>query len=130
MVCHSLGGLCLPKAVTLGYKQFFDGTCERLLRYIENKFDRLITAMPAKHAAGIRYIMTATISQLSLCGEGNRLGEDLSNAIKWFKPTITIRFFQSYTSLASLVLLETFKPSEFASPESFITQVIQRIGCI
>lgn len=58
------GGVCLPKAVTLGHKKFFDGTCERLLRFIESKFDRLITAMPAKHAAGISYIMTATISQL------------------------------------------------------------------
>lgn len=57
-------GVCLPKAVTLGHKQFFDGTCERLISFIENKFDRLMTTMSTTHEGGISYIMTATISQL------------------------------------------------------------------
>ena len=116
MVCHSSGTTGIPKAVTFGHKQFFDGKRERLLSFIENKSDRLITAMPPTHAAGISYIMTATMLQLPCMVMSNQLGEDLSNAIKSFKPTVMTAFSQSYASLASL---KNLKPGDFASLERF-----------
>jgi|SRR5450830_92982 len=104
MVCHSSGTTGIPKAVLFGHEQFFNGKRERLRSFIERADDKLATAMPPTHAAGISYLMTAVMLQLPTLSLNTQTGPVLANLLASFQPTIVTAFSQSYASLAELNL--------------------------
>lgn len=104
MVCHSSGTTGIPKAVLFGHEQFFNGKRERLRSFVEGPGDKLATAMPPTHAAGISYLMTAVMLQLPTLSLNTQTGPVLAHMLASFQPTIVTAFSQSYASLAELNL--------------------------
>ncbi|MDD0973166.1 class I adenylate-forming enzyme family protein [Pseudomonas fontis] len=104
MVCHSSGTTGVPKAVLFGHEQFFNGKRERLRSFIELPGEKLATAMPATHAAGISYLMTAVMLQLPTLSLDTQKGLALAQRLASFQPTIVTAFSQTYASLAELDL--------------------------
>lgn len=104
MVCHSSGTTGIPKAVLFGHAQFFNGKRERLRTFAELDEERLATAMPPTHAAGISYLMTATMLQFPTLALSTQTGEAAARAIADFQPTIVTAFSQTYASFAELGL--------------------------
>ncbi|KRP62462.1 MULTISPECIES: class I adenylate-forming enzyme family protein [Pseudomonas] len=104
MVCHSSGTTGIPKAVLFGHEQFFNGKRERLRSFVEGPDDKLATAMPPTHAAGISYLMTAVMLQLPTLSLNTQTGSVLAHMLASFQPTIVTAFSQSYASLAELNL--------------------------
>ncbi|MCW5262540.1 long-chain fatty acid--CoA ligase [Verminephrobacter eiseniae] len=104
MICHSSGTTGIPKAVLFGHAQFFNGKRERLLGFIEQAEDKLATAMPPTHAAGVSYLMTAVLLQLPTLALATQTGIVAANLIAGFQPSIITAFPQSYASFAELDL--------------------------
>ncbi|OQS34535.1 class I adenylate-forming enzyme family protein [Chromobacterium haemolyticum] len=104
MVCHSSGTTGIPKAVLFGHAQFFNGKRERLRGFVEQDEDKLATAMPPTHAAGVSYLMTATMLQLPALALATQTGQVAANLIASFQPTIVTAFSQTYASFAELNL--------------------------
>lgn len=108
MVCHSSGTTGIPKAVLFGHEQFFNGKRERLRNFIEQEGDKLATAMPPTHAAGISYLMTAVMLQLPTLSLNTQTGPVLAHLLASFQPTIVTAFSQTYASLAELDLPDDY----------------------
>ncbi|MBI0329629.1 class I adenylate-forming enzyme family protein [Burkholderia plantarii] len=108
MICHSSGTTGIPKAVLFGHDQFFAGKRERLQGFVERDDDRLATAMPTTHAAGISYLMTGTLLQLPTLSLNTQLGGAVAEAIVGFRATIVTAFSQTYASLAEQNLPDAF----------------------
>ncbi|WP_374347095.1 class I adenylate-forming enzyme family protein [Chitinimonas sp.] len=115
MVCHSSGTTGIPKAVLFGHAQFFNGKRERLRSFVEQDGDTLATAMPPTHAAGISYLMTATMLQLPTLALTTQTGPVAANLIASFRPSIVTAFSQSYASFAGQNLPDGY----FASVRRF-----------
>ncbi|POZ63226.1 class I adenylate-forming enzyme family protein [Chromobacterium alticapitis] len=108
MVCHSSGTTGIPKAVLFGHAQFFNGKRERLRSFVEQDGDKLATAMPPTHAAGISYLMTATMLQLPTLALHTQTGSAAANLIASFQPSIVTAFSQSYASFAEQDLPDSY----------------------
>ncbi|WP_258165949.1 class I adenylate-forming enzyme family protein [Photorhabdus akhurstii] len=111
MVCHSSGTTGIPKAVLFGHAQFFNGKRERLRGFMEQEHDKLATAMPPTHAAGISYLMTATMLQLPTLALATQTGEAVAALMADFQPTIVTAFSQTYASFAGLDLPDDYLQS-------------------
>ncbi|WP_459622998.1 class I adenylate-forming enzyme family protein [Burkholderia sp. 3C] len=108
MICHSSGTTGIPKAVLFGHDQFFAGKRERLQGFVERDDDRLVTAMPTTHAAGISYLMTGTLLQLPTLSLNTQFGNAVANLIADFRATIVTAFSQTYASLADQHLPDAY----------------------
>ncbi|GGT81130.1 class I adenylate-forming enzyme family protein [Streptomyces lateritius] len=104
MLCHTSGTTGPPKAVTFGHRQFFLGKRHRLLSFPDAASNRLLTALPQTHSAGISYLMTATLLGLPTLVMADSSGEAVHDAARWFRPTIVVAFPQTWAELATLDL--------------------------
>ncbi|MFD0773136.1 class I adenylate-forming enzyme family protein [Streptomonospora algeriensis] len=105
MLCHTSGTTGAPKAATFGHRQFFLGKRERLLSFPQaDEGNRLLTALPQSHSAGISYLMTATLLGLPTMVMADSDGASVRAAMRAFEPTVVAAFPQTYVDLASLDL--------------------------
>ncbi|MFP1821528.1 class I adenylate-forming enzyme family protein [Lonsdalea quercina] len=111
MICHSSGTTGIPKAVLFGHAQFFNGKRERLRGFMAREDDRLVTAMPPTHAAGISYLMTATMLQLPTLALATQTGASVAKSVADFDATIVTAFSQTYASFAGLDLPDAYLKS-------------------
>lgn len=101
MICHSSGTTGIPKAVIFSHTQFFNGKRERLRNFIETDNERMLTAFPQSHSAGISYLMTATMLGLPTKILSTLTGSTVAAQIQAFQPTVLVAFPQTYLSLIS-----------------------------
>ncbi|MGI5119475.1 class I adenylate-forming enzyme family protein [Marinactinospora thermotolerans] len=105
MLCHTSGTTGPPKAAMFGHRQFFLGKRERLLTFPQaEEGNRLLTALPQSHSAGISYLMTATLLGLPTMVMTDNDGASVRAAMDRFEPTVVAAFPQTYVELAALDL--------------------------
>ncbi len=104
MLCHTSGTTGPPKAVTFGHRQFFRGKRHRLVSFPDAGANRMLSALPQTHSAGISYLMTATLLGLPTLVMADSSGEAVHDAAGWFRPTLVVAFPQTYAELAGLDL--------------------------
>ncbi|MEG9548046.1 class I adenylate-forming enzyme family protein [Streptomyces baarnensis] len=104
MLCHTSGTTGPPKAVTFGHRQFFRGKRHRLVSFPDAGSNRMLSALPQTHSAGISYLMTATLLGLPTLVMADSSGEAVHDAAGWFRPTLVVAFPQTYAELARLDL--------------------------
>ncbi len=100
MICHSSGTTNIPKAIVYTHRQHFIGKRERLNQFIEQPDDRMFTAMPPAHSAGISYLMTAVMCEVPTFVPSTLVGPTMADHVLQFRPTIMTGFAQTWTSLA------------------------------
>ncbi|MYV53646.1 class I adenylate-forming enzyme family protein [Streptomyces sp. SID3212] len=104
MLCHTSGTTGPPKAVTFGHRQFFTGKRHRLWSFPGAADNRMLSALPQSHSAGISYLMTAALLGLPTLVMAESSGEAVERAARWFRPTLVVAFPQTYAELAQLDL--------------------------
>lgn len=100
MICHSSGTTGVPKAVLFGHQQFFHGKRERLLQFLQADAERMLSALPHSHSAGISYLMTAVLLGIPTRVLSELASPWLGGQIQAFEPSIMVGFPQSYAALA------------------------------
>jgi acyl-CoA synthetase (AMP-forming)/AMP-acid ligase II len=101
MLCHSSGTTGRPKAVMFAHRQFFLGKRHRLLTFPASPDDRLLSALPHSHSAGISYLMTATLLGLPTFVMAESGGAATEEAMRSFRPTTVVGFAQTFAELAT-----------------------------
>ncbi|KIH97697.1 carbohydrate-binding protein [Streptomonospora alba] len=107
MLCHTSGTTGIPKAATFGHRQFFLGKRDRLVEFPQADENRMLTALPQAHSAGISYLMTATLLGLPTLVVADPSGDAVREAAREFSPTVVVAFPQTYVELATTDLADT-----------------------
>ncbi|TDR73334.1 acyl-CoA synthetase (AMP-forming)/AMP-acid ligase II [Paludibacterium purpuratum] len=100
MICHSSGTTGVPKAVLFGHQQFFHGKRERLLQFWQADRERMLSALPHSHSAGVSYLMTAVLLGMPTRVLTHLTSPALADEIAAFEPSVMAGFSQSYAALA------------------------------
>ncbi|GAA3764988.1 class I adenylate-forming enzyme family protein [Salinactinospora qingdaonensis] len=104
MLCHTSGTTGAPKAAIFGHRQFFLGKRSRLIEFPQADENRMLTALPQSHSAGISYLMTATLLGLPTFVMAQHSGAAVREVARSFEPTVVVAFPQTYVELAQLDL--------------------------
>ncbi|MFV2019996.1 class I adenylate-forming enzyme family protein [Micromonospora sp. LOL_023] len=102
MLCHTSGTTGPPKAATFGHRQFFLGKRQRLWNFPPASRNRLLSALPQSHSAGISYLMTATLLGLPTLVMADSSGPAVHQAMAAFQPTMVVAFPETYAELAEM----------------------------
>ncbi|MEU3842957.1 class I adenylate-forming enzyme family protein [Streptomyces sp. NPDC028635] len=108
MISHSSGTTGRPKAPVFHHGSFFAGKRERLWSFPSLRSDRLLTALPHSHSAGISYLSLAIMLGIPTLILDDASGEAVARAVNLFHPTTVLAF--------PLTLAEI--PTEQISPEA------------
>lgn len=108
MISHSSGTTGRPKAPVFHHGSFFAGKRERLWSFPSLRSDRLLTALPHSHSAGISYLSLAILLGIPTLILDDASGEAVARAVNLFHPTTVLAF--------PLTLAEI--PTEKISPEA------------
>jgi len=100
MICHSSGTTGRPKPTTFTHRSFFAGRRERLWSFPSLRSDRLLTALPQSHSAGISYVSLALMLGVPTLVVDDPSGEDLAREIDDFRPTVVVGFPGTLAALA------------------------------
>lgn len=92
MISHSSGTTGRPKAPVFHHRSFFVGKRVRLWTFPSRRTDRLLTALPHSHSAGISYLSIALLLGIPTFILDGANGERVARAINGFKPTIVLGF--------------------------------------
>ncbi|RKT55706.1 class I adenylate-forming enzyme family protein [Saccharothrix australiensis] len=104
MLCHTSGTTGPPKSAIFAHRQFFLGKRHRLWSFPPATRNRMLTALPQSHSAGISYLMTATLLGLPTLVMASSSGAAVHAAMRRFAPTIVVAFPQTYAELAAMDL--------------------------
>ncbi len=92
MISHSSGTTGRPKAPVFTHQGFFIGKRERLWTFPSLRSDRMLTALPHSHSAGISYLSMAMMLGIpSLILDGPD-GARVAQAVSLFRPTFVLGF--------------------------------------
>jgi acyl-CoA synthetase (AMP-forming)/AMP-acid ligase II len=100
LIGHSSGTTGIPKAVLFGHQQFFYGIRYRLSLPPQGGQERLLSALPHSHSAGIAYIMLAVLAGNTLFILSDHSGEAALPYIETFKPTMVAAFPETFVGLS------------------------------
>lgn len=92
MISHSSGTTGRPKAPVFHHGSFFTGKRERLWTFPSLRTDRLLTALPHSHSAGISYLSMAILLGIPTLMLDGANGERTVQAINSFRPTTILGF--------------------------------------
>ncbi|CAM5683379.1 Long-chain-fatty-acid--CoA ligase [Streptomyces avidinii] len=92
MISHSSGTTGRPKAPVFHHQSFFIGKRERLWTFPSLRSDRLLTALPHSHSAGISYLSMALLLGIPTLILDGADGDRVTRAVNGFKPTIVLGF--------------------------------------
>jgi acyl-coenzyme A synthetase/AMP-(fatty) acid ligase len=92
MICHSSGTTGRPKPTTFTHRSFFAGKRARLWSFPSLRSDRLLTALPQSHSAGISYASLALMLGIPTLVVDDPSGGELAQAIDDFRPTVVVAF--------------------------------------
>ncbi|CAL9391862.1 class I adenylate-forming enzyme family protein [Streptomyces sp. Tu 3180] len=92
MISHSSGTTGRPKAPVFHHGSFFAGKRERLWTFPSLRSDRLLTALPHSHSAGISYLSMALLLGIPTLILDDADGERVARAINLFHPTTVLGF--------------------------------------
>lgn len=99
LIGHSSGTTGLPKAVIFQHQQFFHGIRYRLGLPFPEGSDRMLSALPHSHSAGIAYVMLATLSGCSQMILSSNQPDVVLPAIASFRPSMVVAFPETYVLL-------------------------------
>ena len=132
MLCHSSGTTGRPKAVMFGHRQFFLGKEHRLVTFAPSPEDRLLTALPQSHSAGISYLMTAVLLGLPTIVMADLRAPAIEHAMTEFRPSMVAAFPHVYAELATTGLkpdaaqhIHTWFNTGDSAHEAHVHQLIQ-----
>ncbi|MFJ5866722.1 class I adenylate-forming enzyme family protein [Streptomyces parvus] len=92
MISHSSGTTGRPKAPVFHHGSFFVGKRERLWTFPSLRSDRLLTALPHSHSAGISYLSMAILLGIPTLILDKADGEKVVQAINAFHPSTVLGF--------------------------------------
>ncbi|THA70110.1 long-chain fatty acid--CoA ligase [Streptomyces sp. A0958] len=92
MISHSSGTTGRPKAPVFTHTSFFDGKRGRLWTFPSQRSDRMLTALPHSHSAGISYLTMALLLGIPTLVLDAADGALLTRAINRFRPTFVLGF--------------------------------------
>lgn len=92
MISHSSGTTGRPKAPVFNHRGFFVGKRERLWTFPSLRSDRMLTALPHSHSAGISYLSMAMLLGIPTLVLDSPTGERVTQAINLFHPTFVLGF--------------------------------------
>lgn len=99
MISHSSGTTGVPKPATFTHRGFWIGKRERLWKFPSLTSDRLLTALPQSHSAGISYVSLAMLLGLPTMMLDDRSGTAIAAAMNDFLPTTVVAFPGSLADL-------------------------------
>ena len=103
LISHSSGTTGRPKPATFTHRGFFVGKRERLWNFPSRRSDRMLSALPHSHSAGISYLSLALLLGLPTLMLDDRSGSAVAAAMNEFHPSIVLGF---PLSLAELPIAE------------------------
>lgn len=109
MISHSSGTTGVPKPATFTHQGFWIGKRERLWKFPSLRSDRLLTALPQSHSAGISYVSLAMLLGLPTMMLDDRSGAAIAAAMNDFLPTTVVAFPGSLADLDVADLSEDAK---------------------
>ncbi|OIJ97040.1 AMP-binding protein [Streptomyces monashensis] len=92
MISHSSGTTGRPKAPVFTHASFFDGKRERFWTFPSLRSDRMLTALPHSHSAGISYLSMALLLGIPTLVLDGADGDLVARAINRFRPTFVLAF--------------------------------------
>ncbi|MFF9473995.1 class I adenylate-forming enzyme family protein [Streptomyces roseolus] len=92
MISHSSGTTGRPKAPVFHHGSFFAGKRERLWSFPSLRSDRLLTALPHSHSAGISYLSLAILLGIPTLILDDATGPAVARAVNLFHPTTVLAF--------------------------------------
>ncbi|WP_433722729.1 class I adenylate-forming enzyme family protein [Nocardia sp. CA-129566] len=98
---HSSGTTGMPKATIVGHQRYWVGRRDRVLRFPSQPSDRLLSAMPQTHAAGISYLLNSTLIGLPTVAVSSWRRAVIEPVMRVFQPTVMVAFPRSYVELAT-----------------------------
>jgi acyl-coenzyme A synthetase/AMP-(fatty) acid ligase len=107
VITHSSGTTGMPKAVMHSHGSLFAAT--RLLRLAmprAHNIDRILSALPAAHAAGITATQQALCNRVEMLFLSSQSGEHVLAAIEGWRPTAVYGFAVTWSELARFDLAE------------------------
>ncbi|MCC3769293.1 class I adenylate-forming enzyme family protein [Streptomyces sp. UNOC14_S4] len=99
LISHSSGTTGTPKPTLFTHQGFFVGKRERLWNFPSRRSDRLLTALPHSHSAGLSYLGLAVMLGLPTLLTDDRSGAGVASAMNGFRPTVVIGFPLSLAEL-------------------------------
>jgi acyl-CoA synthetase (AMP-forming)/AMP-acid ligase II len=98
---HSSGTTGPPKATMLGHHQFWVGRKQRLLQFPSAPDDRILSALPHTHAAGISYLLNSVLLGLPIVAMSDWRRRAVEPVMIAFQSTIVVSFPRTYVELAT-----------------------------
>lgn len=99
LIGHSSGTTGIPKAVQFQHQQFFYGIRYRLSLPFPNGSERILSALPHSHSAGIAYAMLATLNGCQVMVLSSNRPEVVLPNIEKFRPSMVVAFPEAYVLL-------------------------------
>ena len=99
LVGHSSGTTGIPKAVVFLHQQFFHGIRYRLGLPHPEGADRLLSALPHSHSAGIAYVMLATLAGTPVRILSSNRAPHVLAQIEAFQPSMVVAFPETFVGL-------------------------------
>ncbi len=99
LISHSSGTTGVPKPTLFTHQGFFIGKRERLWNFPSRHSDRMLTALPHSHSAGISYLSLALMLGLPTLMVDDVTGPGVASAMNRFHPTIVLGFPSSLADL-------------------------------
>ncbi|MGB3437637.1 MAG: class I adenylate-forming enzyme family protein [Actinophytocola sp.] len=92
LISHSSGTTGTPKPTTFTHGSFFAGKRRRLWTFPSRVDDRLLSALPQSHSAGLSYVSLALMLGLPTLMMDDNAGRSPAEAMNDFLPTTVIGF--------------------------------------
>jgi acyl-coenzyme A synthetase/AMP-(fatty) acid ligase len=99
LIGHSSGTTGIPKAVQFQHEQFFYGIRYRLSLPFPKGSEKVLSALPHSHSAGIAYVMLAVLSGCHTMILSSNRPEVVLPSVQLFQPTMVVAFPETYVLL-------------------------------
>jgi len=99
LIGHSSGTTGIPKAVEFQHQQFFYGIRFRLGLPFSKGSEKMLSALPHSHSAGLAYVMLAVLNGCSTLILSSNQPDTVLPGIESFKPSMVVAFPETYVLL-------------------------------